>query len=134
MIVDGLDAQINESFSQQMSYHNTKLVTLPARSTSFSQPVDRNFGVRIKKLVKKRFRELLEEQHAKFEAGKLVKKLTVSDLRLRISTWVSDAWSEVIQDTEFMANTFKNTGLSLPIDGSQDDKIQIPGVGKIVVQ
>ena len=40
----------------------------------------------------------------------------------------------MIEDKEFMANTFKNTGLSLPIDGSQDDQIKIPGVRKIVVQ
>ena len=63
-----------------------------------------------------------------------MKKLTASELRVFISTWVADAWSEVIEDKEFMANTFKNTGLPLPIDGSQDDQIKIPGVRKIVVQ
>ena len=87
-----------------------------------------------KKLVKKQFRTLLEKQHEKLEKGHRVKKLTTSDLRLSISNCVADAWSEVIEDKEFMANTFKRTGLSLAIDGSQDDQIKIPGVREIVVQ
>ena len=112
--MDNLDAQICEAFEQRMSKHNTQVYTLPERATAFAQPVDRNFGVRIKKLVKKDFRALLEKQHEKLEKGSAVKKLSASDLRLFISKSVADAWSEVIQDKEFMANTFKATGLSQP--------------------
>jgi len=51
-----------------------------------------------------------------------------------IAKWVGEAWLHMLADEEYMANTFKSTGLSLAIDGSQDDQIKIPGVGKIVVQ
>ena len=134
MLVDNLDAQVSEAFQKEMSSHDTQIISLPPRSTSFAQPVDRHFGVRIKKLVKKEFRALLEKQHAKFEKGRRTKKLTTSDIRLAVSRWLADAWEEVIKDKQFMADTFKRTGLSLAIDGSQDDQINIPGVKKLVMQ
>ena len=74
------------------------------------------------------------QTNAKFEKGGRTRKLTTSDIRLAVSRWVADAWEEVTKEKEFMANTFQRTGLSLAIDGSQDDQINIPGVKKLVMQ
>ena len=51
----------------------------------------------------------------------------------QISRWVSDAWKEVSRDREFMVNTFRKTGLSLAIDGSEDGEMGFADVESIVV-
>ena len=133
MLVDNLDSQVCDRFQREMKKHDTDVIPLLKNSTKFAQPVDRHFGVRIKKLVKKNFRALLEEQCEKLEKRGSVKKISVSQLRILISKWVSDAWKEVCAEKEFMVNTFRKTGLSLAIDGSQDGEMSFPDVGQISV-
>jgi len=72
-----------------MKKHNTDVRPLLKNATKFGQPVDRHFGVRVKKLVKKNFRSLLEEECETLEKHGHVKKITVSQLRVLISKWVS---------------------------------------------
>ena len=58
-----------------------------------------------------------EKQHECLEKDGYVHKITVSELRVKISRWVSDAWKEVSRDREFMAGMFKKTGLSFELMG-----------------
>jgi len=46
-----------------------------------------------------------------------------------ISKWVAEAWKEVLVDRECMIETFRKTGLFLPIDGSQDHQMSFHDVG-----
>jgi hypothetical protein len=47
---------------------------------------------------------------------------------------VADAWKEVSADREFMVNTFRQIGLSLAIDGSEDYEMSFPDVSDIQVR
>ena len=48
-------------------------------------------------------------------------------LRILTTRWVGEAYEEVCRDSEFMKGTFESTGLSLRLDGSEDDKIHFVG-------
>ena len=111
-----------------MKKHNTDVRSLPENSTKFSQPVDRHFGVRVKRHVKKQFRALLERQCEKLEKHGHVKKIRVPELRVLVSKWVSQAWKDVSADHQFMVDTFRRTGLSLAIDGSEDSEMKFSDV------
>ena len=82
---------------------------------------------------KKHFRDILSEQSKKLEKYGHVKKITVSELRVMITKWVAEAWREVSSDQKFMIDTFRKTGLSLAIDGSEDSEMSFADVGEIVV-
>ena len=64
-------------FQYEMLKHDIGIYTLMENSTHFSQPVDRNFCVRSKKVVKKQFRDLIDKQHAALERNGRVHKITV---------------------------------------------------------
>jgi hypothetical protein len=123
MLVDNLDAQISDKFCAEMQKHNTDVKPLLLKSTKYLQPVDRHYGVRVKKLVKIDFRGLLDRQCKRLEENGRGSKITVSQLRILVSKWVGQAWQKVSADREFMINTFRKTGLSLPIDGSKDHEM-----------
>jgi hypothetical protein len=116
-----------------MKRHNTDVKPLLKKSTKFSQPVDRHYGVRVKKRVKKDFRALLDRQCKLLEENGRAKKINISQLRILISKWVGQAWAEVSADREFMIDTFRKTGLSLPIDGSKDHEMKFLDVENLEI-
>ena len=62
-----------------------------------------------------------------------MRNINFSELRIFISKWVSEAWKDVSADREFMGNTFRKTGLSLAIDGSEDGEMSFADVDNIQV-
>ena len=90
--------------------------------------------VRMKKAVKKEFRELLEDQSDKYDNGEDVHKITVGELRILLTKWVAKAWKNLLVDKQAMIDTFEKTGLSLPIDGSQDHKMKFDDVENLVLE
>ena len=135
MLVDNLDAQVWDGFVSYMKkLSNTDVRPLLKNSTKFSQPADRHFMVRIKKDMKRNFRDLIEKQSDKFDQGEEVHKITVGELRILVTKWLGDAWEKLVADKQAMIDTFEKTGLSLPIDGSQDQKMSFDDVDKIVME
>jgi len=85
-----------------MQKHNTDVKPLLKNTTRFCQPVDRHHGVRVKKHVKKQFRDLVEKKHNSLEKNGSIHKITVSELRIKTSKWVSEAWKEISADRKFL--------------------------------
>lgn len=135
MLVDNLDSQVCEGFVSHMSqFSNTTVRPLLKNSTKYSQPADRHYMVRIKKDMKRQFRDLLEQQSEKFEKGELVHKITVGELRVLVTQWLAEAWEKLAADKQAMIDAFEKTGLSLPVDGSQDEKMKFDDVDKIIME
>ena len=84
---------------------NTDVRPLLENSTKFGQPAELHYGVRIKKSVEQDFRELIEEQHKKFEKFDRVDKINVSQLRVLITKFVAKAWIDVSSDRKAMWRT-----------------------------
>ena len=68
------------------------------------------------------------------EKGEEVHKITVSELRVLVARWLGEAWEKLPADKQAMVDTFEKTGLSLPIDGSDDEKMSFDDVDKIVME
>ena len=88
-------------------------------------------GKRVKDHIRKQFKALMLEQHKKLEANPKVNvKINTTDLRCLTTKWLGEAWDKILADPEFMIGTFKRTGLSLPLDGSEDaEAIRFDGQG-----
>ena len=45
----------------------------------------------------------------------------------QFTKWVGEAWKELVTDKAGMRRSFEATGLTLPIDGSDDEQIKFQG-------
>jgi hypothetical protein len=53
-------------------------------------------------------------------------KYTVGQRRVLLTKWVGQAWDDIhAEDGDMIRRAFKQVGLGLPIDGSQDHEIKI---------
>jgi hypothetical protein len=55
-------------------------------------------------------------------------KLSASERRVLMTKWVASAWDMCTADNTVAIRAFEKCGISLPIDGSQDDCINIRGL------
>ena len=84
---------------------------------------------------------VLSTQCKLLERNGSVKKINISQLRILICKWVGHAWAEVSADRKFMIDTFRKTGLALPIDGSKDhemkfldvENLEIPRIKSVLI-
>ena len=119
-------------FEFQNEYQRVNSSRLP---THFLQPIDRHLGKQIKGYIRNKFKEKLLEQHAILERNpKANIKITTMELRQLTTKWLGEAWEKCLEDPEFMVGTFERTGLSLPLDGSEDaEMIRFDGVDTVSV-
>ena len=74
---------VEEGFLTHMkTFSNTIVRLLLKKSTKYSQHADRHCAVRVKKDMKRDFRNFLETQREKYEKGEEVRKITVRELRV----------------------------------------------------
>ncbi len=55
-------------------------------------------------------------------------KLSASDRRILMTKWVASAWDMCTADNTVIIRAFEKCGISLPIDGSRDECINIKGL------
>ena len=126
-------------------FHKTKLVLstlqshdiipslIPPGCTGLLQPLD----VAINKPVKDILWSLTEEALGQYEIqhNKDLREATrtsaVEDRRVLVQRCVAEAWQIFsTEKRDVIVNSFRKVGLSLPIDGSCDDKLSVKGISK----
>ena len=55
-------------------------------------------------------------------------KINASQRRVLITKWVGEAWSKVGKMKDSIIRSFKTCGLSVALDGSQNDEVNIEGL------
>jgi hypothetical protein len=55
-------------------------------------------------------------------------KLKASDRRVLMTKWVGEAWDRCTTDPSTIIRAFKKCGISVPVDGSEDECININGL------
>lgn len=55
-------------------------------------------------------------------------KIGASARRVLFTKWVGYAWEEVSAKQEMVRRSFQKAGISLPIDGSEDELIHVEGI------
>ena len=94
-------------------------------TTSKIQPLDVVVNSKFKAIVDKLCTEYMSKNLDAFLKG----NVTASDRRVLFTKWVGLAWKDVCRDLEeTVVCSFFKCGITIPIDGSRDSKINIEGL------
>ena len=112
---------IQEMFSREC---HTAVALVPPGTTSLVQPLDVSVNADFKSII-----ERIQSQHMQKNISLYVEgKISASQRLVLISTWVGEAWTEVCSNREMIRLAFEKCGISVPIDGSKDELINIRGL------
>ena len=88
----------------------------------------------INKPLKDQISELAKIYYKNHKEQWIKNKYTVSDQRVMLTKWVRQAWDDLHRyDSKVIRQAFRDVGLALLVDGSQDDKIKIKDLPSIKV-
>lgn len=103
---------------------NTHCSYVPGGCTSLVQPVDVSFNKPFKAAIEK-----LSQQHLHDNLDMYVRGgFSASARRILFTQWIGQAWEELSSKKEMIIRSFEKCGLSVAVDGSEDDKINIEGI------
>ena len=109
---------------------NTSITYVPGGCTSLVQPVDVSFNKPFKSAVERQATQHMQENLDSYVHG----QINASARRVLFTKWVGQAWEEVSADKELIVRSFKKCGISVPIDGSEDEQIHIQGLEEYAVE
>ena len=124
LIADVHRAQQTDSVKELLKKHKTSLVNVPPGCTSRVQVVD----VWINKPFKDELRSLFEDHLDKNLDQYVDGKINASQRRVLMTKWVGEAWSKVGKMKDSIIRSFKKCGLSVALDGSENDEVNIEGL------
>ena len=102
----------------------TSLVNAPPGCISRVQAVN----VLINKPFKDKVRSLFEDHFDKNLDQYVDGKINASQQRVLMTKWVREAWSKVGKMKDSITLSFKKCGLSVALDGSENDEVNIEGL------
>ena len=124
LVADVHTAQQTEAVKTALGKYKTELVNVPPGCTSRVQPLDVS--------VNKPFKEEVKRQHEKHMSDNLQlyteSKLSAWQRRVLLTKWVREAWKEINRNKETVIRSFKKCGVSLTLDGKENDEINIEGI------
>ena len=109
----------------------TDLIYIPPCCTSLVQPVDVMFNKPCKSYI-----DQLATQHMQENLDDYVhSRINGSQRRVLFTKWVGKAWEKITSDNkDSVIRTFRKCGISVAIDGSEDDEIRIRGLDEYQVE
>jgi hypothetical protein len=103
---------------------------IPGGCTGLVQVLDISLNKTLKALVAQAAEDHADKYASKYEEG----GFTTSNRRVLLTKWVGEAWERLhIEYKDTIVRTFRQVGLSLNPDGSEDHEIKIKGLDDIVV-
>ena len=124
MIADVHRAQQTEGVKALLKKKNTILCNVPPGCTSRVQVVDVMVNKPFKDEVRRLFENHLDSNLERYVEG----KMSASERRVLMTKWVGEAWSKVGKMKDSIIRSFKKCGLSVALDGSEDDQVNIEGI------
>ena len=109
---------------------STSVTYVPGGCTCLVQPLDVSFNKPFKSAVERQATQHMQENLDSYVYG----RINASARRVLITKWVGQAWQEICSDKEMVIRSFKKCGISVPIDGSEDDRIHIQGLDDYAVE
>jgi len=103
---------------------------IPGGCTSLVQPLD----ISVNKPLKEMLRDLTDQKIFELESMEAFERWTIGDRRVMTTECVGNAFHHFhSQKAEIIRSSFRNVGLSLPIDGSSDSMLDIKGFGNLQI-
>lgn len=125
LVLDVHKAQKTEQIQRSLQdICKTEPVFVPAGTTSLVQPVDVAFNAPFKAAIDKMATAHLPDNLDDHVKG----KVSAGARRILFTKWVGQAWEELSAKKDMIIRSFKKCGISVPIDGSEDDDINIIGL------
>ena len=119
--------------SQVRSQHHGQVgvrLCWPGGTTGFVQVCD----TVVNRSLKNRIEELADQYIDKNEKEWVEGKYSVGQRRVLLTKWVGQAWEDMhAEDSDMIRLAFKQVGLGLPVDGSQDHEIKIKDFPEVQV-
>ena len=135
-IFDRFRAHLTPQVLQTCRDHHITPSLIPAGTTPLTQPLDVAMNKPFKGLIK----EFTEELREKKEEVDDIEKWSISQHRIVTTEAVGRAWEEWHRPgsqsrQKIVIQSFRDTGISLPVDGSHDHELNIKGFapGELVV-
>ena len=89
-------------------------------SVSFNVVFNAPFKSKINAFATQHLQEHLNKYlHGKFTAG---------EQRVHFTKWIGEVWAEMTSKQEMIQRAFRKCGISVAVDGSEDDEIHIEGL------
>ena len=104
--------------------HKTFLVSVPPGCTSRVQVVDVLINKPFKDEVRSLFEDHLDKNLDQYVDG----KINASQWRVLMVKWVGEVWSKVGKMKVSIIPSFKKCGLSVALDGSENDEVNYEGL------
>jgi hypothetical protein len=119
-----------DSLVDEFKKLNTTISVIPGGCTGYIQPLDVSINKIIKNIIKQ-----CEEDHYDTNPDEYAEsKYNPGDRRVLVTHWVSKAWKILHeQHKDTIINTFRNLGLSLNPDGSEDSELKIRDLPNITI-
>ncbi len=105
---------------------NTEVTFVPGGCTSLLQPLDVVVNKQFKAAINHLATKHMEENLDAYVNG----RISAKERQILFTKWVGQAWEEVSSNKEMIKRSFLKTGIAVAIDGSQDDEINVEGLGE----
>ena len=102
---------------------------VPAGTTHLVQPVEVIFNAPFKQAVEREATKHLHDNLDEYMRG----TINASERRVLFTKWVGAARDEVSANADMVIHSFVKCGISVPIDGSEDEKINIANINNYTV-
>lgn len=117
LVVDSFRGHLEKGVRRRMTEMRTDIAVIPGGLTSVLQPLDVSVNKPFKDNVRRLYTEWMAEgNHDLTPAGKI--RRPSIDMLCR---WILEAWSVI--PCELIVRSFKKTGISNSLDGTEDDAI-----------
>jgi hypothetical protein len=130
LCLDAFAPQMTKTLQGEFKKLNCTTSYIPGGCTGFVQVLDVSLNKPLKDLVAQAASDHADKYHEKYEAV----GFSVGDRRVLLTEWVATAWKRLHEEYKAtIINTFRQVGLSLNPDGSEDHEIKIKGLENIKV-
>ena len=130
LILDVHKAQATSDIEARLAGCRTTQVFVPPGATSLVQPLDVCINAPFKAAVSRLANEHVADNLEKYVQG----SIPAGERRILLTRWVGQAWDEISTKTGTIIWSFRKCAISVPIDGSADEDINIQGFEAYVVE
>jgi hypothetical protein len=122
------EQKIREDLKEELQLQNITSSIIPGGGTGYVQPLDISVNKLLKGLIRNQEEQHWDEHQEEWKAGKFTKP----ERRVLLTHWIGIAWLELHHThRDLIIKTFRQTGLALNPDGSEDSELKIrdlPGI------